>query len=139
MPNERIDGMDLMNVRKEVSRILEKIRNGEGPYLLEIMTYRYRGHSMGDPERYRAKDEVKKWEEEDPIGIFRKYLIEGGIATEAELDEQDELAEKITNDAVDFAEASPEPGVETLFTHIYAEPTPIEYRGYALSQESEEK
>ena len=139
MPNERIDGMDIMNVRKEVSPILEGIRNGGGPYLLEIMTYRYRGHSMGDPERYRKKEEVKKWEEEDPIGIFRKYLIGEGIASEKELDEQDDLAEKITDEAVDFAEASPEPGVETLFEHIYAEPTPIEYRGYALSQESEEK
>ena len=79
MRNERIDGMDVMTVRKEAAKILESIRKGDGPYLLEIMTYRYRGHSMGDPERYREKDEVRKWEEEDPIGIFRKYLIEKGF------------------------------------------------------------
>ena len=139
MKNERIDGMDVMQVREDVARVLEKIRKEGGPYLLEIMTYRYRGHSMGDPERYREKDEVKKWEEEDPIGIFRKYLMEEGIATEAELDEQDAEAERIVQEAVDFAENSPDPDDDALFEHIYAEPTPVEYRGYALSQESEGK
>jgi pyruvate dehydrogenase E1 component alpha subunit len=139
MQNERIDGMDVMQVREDAARVLDLIRKEGGPYLLEIMTYRYRGHSMGDPERYREKDEVKKWEEEDPIGIFRKYIIEEGIASEAELDEQDEEAERIVQEAVDFAEASPEPDDDALFEHIYAEPTPIEYRGYALSQESEGK
>ncbi len=139
MRNERIDGMDLMSVRDEVAGILETIRGGGGPYLLEIMTYRYRGHSMGDPERYREKDEVRKWEAEDPIGIFRKYLMDNSIATEKELDDQDAEAERITQEAVDFAEASPEPGDETLFEHIYFEPTPIEYRGYALEKKSEGK
>jgi pyruvate dehydrogenase E1 component alpha subunit len=139
MQNERIDGMDVMQVREDVARVLDKVRKEGGPYFLEIMTYRYRGHSMGDPERYREKDEVKKWEEEDPIGIFRKYLMEEGIATEAELDEQDAEAERIVQEAVDFAEASPEPDDDALFEHIYAEPTPVEYRGYALSQESEGK
>ena len=139
MKNERIDGMDVMQVREDVARVLDVIREEGGPYLLEIMTYRYRGHSMGDPERYREKDEVRKWEEEDPIGIFRKYIMEEGIATEDELDEQDEEAERIVQEAVDFAEASPEPDDDALFEHIYAEPTPIEYRGYALSQESEGK
>ncbi len=138
MPNERIDGMDVIQVREDVSRVLKTIREEGGPYLLEIMTYRYRGHSMGDPERYRAKDEVKKWEEEDPIGIFRKYLLGEKIATEVELDQQDSEAEKIVEEAVQFAEASPNPGQETLFEHIYAEPTPVEYRGYRLEQESEE-
>ncbi len=80
MPNERIEGMNVMEIRKEVSKVLDKIRKEGGPYLLEIMTYRYRGHSMGDPERYREKSEVRKWEEEDPIGIFRNYLIENKIA-----------------------------------------------------------
>jgi pyruvate dehydrogenase E1 component alpha subunit len=119
--------------------VLDLIRKEGGPYLLEIMTYRYRGHSMGDPERYREKDEVKKWEEEDPIGIFRKHIVEEEIATEEELDEQDAEAERIVQEAVDFAEASPEPDDDALFEHIYAEPTPVEYRGYALSQESEGK
>jgi pyruvate dehydrogenase E1 component alpha subunit len=139
MRNERIDGMDVMQVRADAERVLEIVRKEGGPYLLEIMAYRYRGHSMGDPERYREKEEVKKWEEEDPIGIFRKYLVDEGIATEEELDEQDAEAEKIVHEAVDFAEASPEPGDEALFEHIYADPTPIEYMGYALEKKSEGK
>ena len=137
MPNERIEGMDVMHVRTEVDRILKKIRKDGGPYLLEIMTYRYSGHSMGDPERYRDKEEVKRWEEEDPIGIFRKYLVGNEIATEAELDEQDAEAENVVEEAVAFAEASPEPTVEDLFEDIYVETTPVEYRGYALENESE--
>jgi pyruvate dehydrogenase E1 component alpha subunit len=139
MRNERIDGMDVMSVRKEVAQVLETIRKDGGPYLLEIMTYRYRGHSMGDPERYREKEEVKRWEAEDPIGIFRNYMIHEGIATEEALDDQDAEAEKIVEEAVYFAEASPEPGEEILFDHIYAEPTPIEYLGYALEKKSEGK
>ncbi len=137
MLNERIEGMDVMQVRTDVDRILKKIRKDGGPYLLEIMTYRYRGHSMGDPERYRDKAEVKRWEEEDPIGIFRKYLTGNEITSEDELDQQDAEAEKIVEEAVAFAEASPEPTVEDLFVDIYVEPTPVEYRGYALEHESE--
>jgi pyruvate dehydrogenase E1 component alpha subunit len=137
MPNERIEGMDVMRVREEVDRVLKKIRKDGGPYLLEIMTYRYAGHSMGDPERYRDKAEVKHWEEEDPIGIFRKYLVGNEIASEEELDGQDVEAEKIVDEAEAFAEASPEPDSEDLFRDIYVEPTPVEYRGYALEHESE--
>ena len=139
MPNERIDGMDLMKVREEVSRVMDKIRAGGGPYLLEIMTYRYAGHSMGDPERYRSKDEVKKWEDEDPIGIFRNYLVKEKITSVKELDEQDNLAEEIVAEAIEFAEASPNPGRDLLFEHIYVDETPVEYRGYRLEHESEEK
>ncbi len=137
MPNERIDGMDVMQVREDVSRILEKMRQDGGPYLLEILTYRYRGHSMGDPERYRDKEEVKKWEEEDPIGVFHKHILEKEIATEKELNEQEQEAHKIVEEAVEFAESSPNPDDEALFEDIYVEPTPIEYRGYAMEHESE--
>ncbi|MCB2210056.1 pyruvate dehydrogenase (acetyl-transferring) E1 component subunit alpha [bacterium] len=137
MPNERIEGMDVMEVRQKVSKVLDKIRKEGGPYLLEIMTYRYRGHSMGDPERYREKEEVKKWEESDPIGIFRKYLTENDIASAEELDEQDEEALQIVNDAEAFAESSPNPDKDALFEDIYVEPTPIEYKGYAMEHESE--
>jgi len=121
MKSERADGMNVMEVRAAAQRIIGEIREGSGPQLLEIMTYRFRGHSMGDPERYRKHDEVVKWEEEDPIGIYRKYLIKNKIATAAELDKQDKdgLAEVV--DAVEFAEASPEPGPEELYQHIYTE------------------
>ncbi len=137
MPNERIEGMNVIQVREDATRVLDRIRKEGGPYLLEVLTYRYRGHSMGDPERYREKEEVKHWEESDPIGIFHKYLRDEGIATEAELEATFKEAEKIVEDAVDFAENSPDPEDEALFDHIYAEPTPVEYKGYRLERESE--
>jgi len=121
MPNSRVDGMDFMAVRQVTLEILEKIRNGEGPYLLEAVTYRYRGHSMGDPERYRASEEITRWQEQDPIGVYRKYLIGANIATEDELDEIDKQVETEVDDAVQFAENSPEPAAEALFENIYAE------------------
>ena len=121
MKSERVDGMDVLAVRAASERIIEEIRNGSGPQLLEIMTYRFRGHSMGDPERYRKADEVHKWQEEDPIGIYRKQLVAKGIASDADLDTQDEEALAEVQDAIQFAETSPEPGPEELFQHIYVE------------------
>ena len=98
-----------------------KFEAGSGPIFLEINTYRFRGHSMGDPERYRKPEEIHKWQESDPIGIYRRYLLKNEIASEAELDEQDDLAETEVTEAVAFAEASPEPAAEELFKHIYVE------------------
>jgi pyruvate dehydrogenase E1 component alpha subunit len=121
MKSDRVDGMDIIEVRETATRMIEEVRAGGGPQLLEIMTYRFRGHSMGDPERYRQQAEVRKWEEEDPIGIYRKYLVNHNIADEEELNQQDKLAEKEVLEAVDFAESSPEPGPEELFRHIYYE------------------
>lgn len=121
MPNSRVDGMDVLAVRQAAQEVLEQIRNGSGPYLMEIVTYRYRGHSMGDPERYRKQEEVKRWEENDPIGIYRKYLISNQIFEESKLDELDQKAESEVKEAVRFAEESPEPPAEALFADIYAE------------------
>lgn len=120
MPNARIDGMSLMEVREAALKYFEQVRK-EGPFFLEIMTYRYRGHSMGDPERYRKSEEVKKWQEEDPIGIYNKYLTENNIASKNELDDIHTRVEAEVTDAVEFAESSPEPGPEALFEHIYVE------------------
>ncbi len=122
IPNERVDGMDLMAVRQAALEILEKIRQGGGPFFLEIMTYRFRGHSMGDPERYRKPEEIHRYQEEDPIGVYRKYLVENKLASDEELNREDDQALQEINEAVEFAEASPEPAPETLFDHIYAEP-----------------
>ena len=121
MKNAVADGMNLMDVREVAGKRMEEIRAGGGPQFLEIMTYRFRGHSMGDPERYRKADEIRKWEENDPIGIYRKYLVEHQIASEDELNAQDQSAEKEIADAVEFAENSPEPAAEELFKHIYVE------------------
>ncbi len=121
MKNAVADGMNLMDVREVAGKMMEEIRAGGGPQFLEIMTYRFRGHSMGDPERYRKADEIRKWEENDPIGIYRKYLVEHQIASEDELTAQDQSAEKEIAEAVEFAENSPEPAAEELFKHIYVE------------------
>jgi pyruvate dehydrogenase E1 component alpha subunit len=121
IPNERIDGMDVMDVYEASKKAIEWVRAGNGPRLLEIVTYRFMGHSMGDPERYRQKDEVEKWKADDPIGIFRKRLIARKTASARQLDEIEERALADTNKAVEFAEASPEPGLEELFADIYAD------------------
>ena len=121
IPNERVDGMNVLTVKEATARALEHIRAGNGPYFLEIITYRFRGHSMGDPERYRQADEIKKWQETDPIGIYRAHMIAEKIATEAELDKIDDKVEEEGQAAVQFAEASPEPALEELFTDIYAD------------------
>jgi len=121
IPNERIEGMDVLEVKKAAEKALKTIREGNGPYFLEIMTYRFRGHSMGDPERYRESDEVKRWQENDPIGIYHKWLMENKKATEEELDQIVSQVEQEIEEAVEFAENSPEPAPEELFTDIYVE------------------
>jgi pyruvate dehydrogenase E1 component alpha subunit len=121
IPNERVDGMNVLTVKDAGAKALEYIREGNGPYFMEIMTYRYRGHSMGDPERYRQSDEVKKYQENDPIGIYRAYLIKEKIATEKDLDSIDKQVEDEVQAAVQFAESSPEPAMEELFTDIYVD------------------
>jgi pyruvate dehydrogenase E1 component alpha subunit len=120
MANDRVDGMDVLKVYEASQKAIEHVRTKSEPFLLEIMTYRFRGHSMGDPERYRKQDEVKKWEESDPIGIFHASLLHDNFA-EAELDAIVARAEKEVAQAVEFAEASPEPGMDELFKDIYAD------------------
>lgn len=121
MKNDNVDGMDIMKVREKALEMIEEIRSGSGPQFLEINTYRFRGHSMGDPERYRQQEEIRKWQENDPIGIYRKYLVKERIATEEELNEEDKKANEIIEEAVHFAESSPEPAAEELFKNIYVE------------------
>ena len=105
----------------QTKQALDFIRKEGQPYLLEIDTYRFRGHSMGDPERYRKAEEVKKWQENDPIGIFNKQLLEKKVASTKVLDEIEARVEDEVAKAVEFAEASPEPAMEELFTDVYVE------------------
>jgi pyruvate dehydrogenase E1 component alpha subunit len=118
MPSEQIDGMDVLKVYEATQKALEHVRK-EGPYLLEALTYRYRGHSMGDPERYRESDEIEKWRKDDPIGIFREKLLSEMDFNEAQLDELEHRIEKVIEEAVQYAEASPDPAPETLFDYLY--------------------
>jgi pyruvate dehydrogenase E1 component alpha subunit len=122
IPNTRVDGMDVLKVREAAQKAIETVRANKTPYFLEIETYRFRGHSMGDPERYRTSDEVKCWQnEEDPIGLYHKYLVDQNISSAEELDELGKSAEQEIQTAVQFAESSPEPLAEDLFTQIYVE------------------
>lgn len=121
MPNRSVDGMDVLEVRKAAEEMIEEVRGGSGPQFLEAITYRFRGHSMGDPERYRKPDEVHKWEEEDPIGQYQKKLISGKHATQTELEELEKKVDGELAEALEFAENSPEPALDTLFKNIYVE------------------
>jgi len=121
MPSETVDGMDVLKVHEAAQKALDFVRSGQGPYLLELTTYRFRGHSMGDPERYRKQAEVKKWEESDPIGIYRRYLVDNKITGGKALDEMDGQVLAEVEEAVQFAEASPEPPMEDLYTNVYAD------------------
>jgi pyruvate dehydrogenase E1 component alpha subunit len=121
MKNNRVDGMDVMKVYEAAKEAIEYVRNESSPYLLEVVTYRYRGHSMGDPERYRKQEEVKKWQENDPIGIFRKQLLDKKTVPAKALDEVEAQVDDEVNKAVEFAENSPEPAMEDLFANVYVE------------------
>ncbi|HNB54671.1 MAG TPA: pyruvate dehydrogenase (acetyl-transferring) E1 component subunit alpha [Anaerolineales bacterium] len=121
IPGERVDGMDVMAVYEASKKALDHIRAGNGPFFLEIITYRFRGHSMGDPERYREKSEIEKWQEDDPIGKYQKYILENGIASEDELAKTEHDANAEADASVQFAETSPEPEAAALYEHIYAD------------------
>lgn len=121
IPHGRVDGMNVVEVRNAVEQALEHIRENETPYFLEAVTYRFQGHSMGDPERYRTKEEVGQWQEEDPIGIFRKHMLDTDLAEEADLDQVETGVESEIREAVEFAEESPEPEWQELVDTVYVE------------------
>jgi pyruvate dehydrogenase E1 component alpha subunit len=121
MANARVEGMDVMKVYEAAKQALEHVRTKGEPFLLEIVTYRFRGHSMGDPERYRTQEEVKKWQDNDPIGIFRKALIAKKVSTAKRLNEIETEADVEIQKAVEFAEASPDPAPEALWENVYAD------------------
>lgn len=121
IPNEKVNGMDVMVVREAAEKAFEHARGGNGPIFLEVITYRYRGHSMGDPERYREADEITRWQENDPIGIFYKFLIDEELADEDELDSINKKVEEEVQAAIQFAESSADPSPDALFEHIYVE------------------
>lgn len=121
MEGKQVDGMNVFKVHEAVGDALQAIRDGKGPQFLEMITYRYEGHSMGDPLRYRTKDEVEKWREDDAIGIVERYILEHKVADKEQLDGIDKAVEQEIEDAVQFAEESPLPTPADLFTDIYVE------------------
>lgn len=120
MPNSRVNGMDVINVYEATTAALEKVRK-DGPYFLEAVTYRYHGHSMGDPERYRESDEIEKWRKDDPIGIFRRHLTGDEGIDSKELDAEEEKAEATVEESIQFAESSPDPSPESLYDFVFVE------------------
>ncbi|HEY7832713.1 MAG TPA: pyruvate dehydrogenase (acetyl-transferring) E1 component subunit alpha [Ktedonobacterales bacterium] len=122
MPYEKVDGMDVLAARETMLRAAERARAGEGPTLVEAMTYRFRGHSMADPARYRTRDEEKQWRStRDPIVLFEAKLREAGALTDAEQKANERRADEAVAEAVRFAEESPEPDYDTLFDNVTLE------------------
>jgi pyruvate dehydrogenase E1 component alpha subunit len=120
IPGEQADGMDVRAVKAAGEKAVAHCRSGAGPYILEMMTYRYRGHSMSDPAKYRAKEEVQKMREEsDPIEQVKARLIESGAASEDELKKMDAEIRAIVTEAAEFAQSDPEPDPSELWTDIY--------------------
>ena len=119
IPGEQVDGMDVRAVRAAGARALAFAREGNGPYILEMQTYRYRGHSMSDPAKYRSKEEVQKMRtEHDPIEQVRARLLDGHKVTEDDLKKIDAEVREIVNAAADFASNDPEPDISELYTDI---------------------
>jgi pyruvate dehydrogenase E1 component alpha subunit len=120
---EAVDGMDVLAVREAVGRAVERARRDKTPSLIEARTYRFRGHSMRDPSAaiYRTKEEVEREKQRDPIGLFRAYCLKEGILTEGETKAIEEDVNEQVDEAVAFAEASPEPPTEWLSADIYKE------------------
>ena len=121
IPGEIVNGMDVLAVKEAGEKAVAHCRAGKGPYILEIKTYRYRGHSMSDPAKYRTREEVQKVREQsDPIEHVRELLLSGKHATEDDLKAIDKEIKEIVNQAAEFSKESPEPSVEELWTDIYA-------------------
>ena len=122
VPGSQVDGMDVIAVRAAGAEAVATCRAGKGPVLLEVLTYRYRGHSMSDPATYRSRDEVTKVREErDPIDRVRGWLLDGGLAKEDEIKAIDKEIREVVNEAAEFAQTSAEPDPAELYTDIYAE------------------
>jgi pyruvate dehydrogenase E1 component alpha subunit len=120
IPGEQVDGMDVLAVKAAGEKAVAHCRAGNGPYILEMMTYRYRGHSMSDPAKYRTREEVEKIKtEKDAIEHVRDLLTQGGLASEEELKAIDKSIKEIVNESAEFAKASPEPDLSELWTDIY--------------------
>ena len=122
IPGETVDGMDVLAVKAASEKAVAHCRAGKGPYILEVKTYRYRGHSMSDPAKYRTREEVQKMREErDAIEHVRQMLLTGKHATEDDLKAIDKEIKAIVNESAEFSKTSPEPALDELYTDIYAD------------------
>jgi pyruvate dehydrogenase E1 component alpha subunit len=119
VPGVRADGMDVLAMRETVAEHIRLAREERRPTLVEAFTYRYRGHSAADPEVYREKEEVEEWRKKDPVAMFRDRLLADGVISDADVDEMRDEVDRVVADAVEFADASPEPPLDTLYDNLY--------------------
>lgn len=122
MPSSWVDGMDVMKTHHALAEAAAHIRAGNGPYLLEIKTYRYRGHSVSDPAKYRTKEELERYQEQDPIETLKAYVLKNNILGASELEAIDKAILQEIDEAEAFADASPFPDPAELYTDNYLEP-----------------
>lgn len=125
MPSFQVDGMQCETVHAAVAEAAERARSGNGPTFLEIKTYRYRGHSMSDPAKYRTKEELEEYKQQDPIERVKKTILSKKWATEAELEQTEVQLEQLVLASVEFAENSEYPSADALYTNIYQEEYPF--------------
>ncbi len=121
MPAKSVDGMKVTEVHDAMAWAAEHARSGKGPVLLDIRTYRYKGHSMSDPQRYRTKEEVNEYKAQDPVFFVKEIILENKIASEKKLAEIDKRVKETVEESVKFAEESPEPVASELYKDIYVE------------------
>ena len=120
MANEFVDGMDVMAVREATIRAIERARKNNEPTLLEVRAYRYMGHSMSDPGNYRTREEIAKYQERDPIVLFKDSLKQAKVLTDKDFETIEQEAIEATNRAVQFADESPLPDESELLTDVFA-------------------
>jgi pyruvate dehydrogenase E1 component alpha subunit len=123
MPAVTVDGMDVTAVYSAMQKAVAHSRSGKGPYFVEAMTYRYRGHSMSDPELYRLKDEISQYRKRDAIERLKAQMQRNGYLDDKKFQEISERVEQVVSESVEFAEDSPQPALDTLFDHLTKEPT----------------
>jgi pyruvate dehydrogenase E1 component alpha subunit len=122
IPGREIDGMDVIKVNEVAAEMIEQVRSGKGPMILEALTYRYRGHSMSDPAKYRTKEEVQEMRERhDPIETLKKLLADNGLADDDTFKSVDKEIREIVNEAAQFGQDSPEPDPSELWTDVLVE------------------
>ncbi|MFN3982048.1 MAG: thiamine pyrophosphate-dependent dehydrogenase E1 component subunit alpha, partial [Caldilinea sp.] len=120
IPGVTVDGNDLLAVYRTTTEAVERARRGDGPTLIEALTYRWKGHSKSDKQRYRTKEEVKQWQERDPIARLAQKMIEASILTEEDLSTLQARVEQEIIDAIEFAKTSPDPDPATILEGVYA-------------------
>ena len=128
MPGVHVDGMDVVKVREVAAEAVARARRGDGPTLIEAETYRFRGHSLADPDELRSKEEKEHYAKRDPIPAFKKYAVANRLMADADFKAIDAEIEAIVEESVEFADASPKPDMSQLLENVFADP-----RGFGVA------